>query len=220
MRILKLGDYIDLEGNRGMKEIKEPDYPELPEYPQGGPVAGEARWACYKAQMEHYQYQREAWKDAKKQFDKLDERHSELLSLLLQSIGEEVGLEKALEDASSPSKLVKKVKQLLQINDISTKREIECKWQQTLNQDLRKVSLDAWRDEVIKATRALKLWKSHFVEDCFPHTLAAENLTRYHPVGAQRAYTIIADATDAAKTPDFEKFMRDVTAFAAKIGGQ
>ena len=74
----------------------------------------------------------------KKQFDKLDERHSELLSLLLQSIGEEVGLEKASEDASSPLQLVKKVKQLLRINDISTKRDIERKWHQTLNQDLRK----------------------------------------------------------------------------------
>ena len=78
--------------------------------------------------MEHYQHQREAWKDAKKQFDKLDKRHSELLSLLLQSIGEEVELEKASEDASSPLQLVKKVKQLLRINNISTKRDIERKW--------------------------------------------------------------------------------------------
>ena len=132
----------------------------------------------------------------------------ELPSLLLQCTGEGVGLEKVSEDASSPLKLVKKVKQRLRINDISTKRDVERKWHQTMNQGLRKVSLDAWT-----------LWKSHFVEDSLPHTLAAENLTRHHPVGAQGAYTLIADATNARKTPDVEKFTRGVKAFAAKIGG-
>ena len=43
VRILKLGDYVDLDGKKGTKDIKEPDRLELPEYPQGGPAAGEAR---------------------------------------------------------------------------------------------------------------------------------------------------------------------------------
>ena len=35
VKLLKLEEYVDLEGTKETKDITEPDEPEIPEYPEG-----------------------------------------------------------------------------------------------------------------------------------------------------------------------------------------
>ena len=47
----------------------------------------------------------------------------------------------------------------------------------------------------------------------------AENLSRYHPAGGQRAYAIVDDTMETGRVPDFEAFMLKITDFINKVEG-
>ena len=218
VKLLKLEEYVDLEGTKETKDITEPDEPEIPEYPEGENVT-QAQWEAYDRLMVRYQVEQRSYDRKKQQHDRLEEKHAELLSVLQQSISDDVGLEKASAAADQPTTLVSKVKDLLRIEDNRTVRIFEEKWQQVLHRDLKKVSLETWKDEVVRSTRALKAWKSLLVEDWRPHILVAENLARYHSAGGQRAYAIIDDTMETGQVPDFEAFMLKITDFVTKVRG-
>ena len=218
VKLLELEEYVDLEGTKETKDITEPDEPEIPEYPEGENVP-QTRWETYDRLMIRYQVEQRSYDRKKHQFDKLKEKHKELLSALQQSISDEVGLEKSSTAASQPTTLVMKVKELLRIDDERTIQGFEEKWQQALERDLKKVSLEAWRDEVIRSTKAMRAWKSPLAEKWRPHILVVKNLARYYPAGAQRAQAVIDDSIKAGTAPDFELFVIEITDFIAKVGG-
>lgn len=108
VKLLKLEEYVDLEGTKETKDITEPDEPEIPEYPEGENVT-QAQWEAYDRLVVRYQVEQRSYDRKKQQFDKLEEKHTELLSVLQQSISDDVGFEKSSVEADQPTTLVAKV---------------------------------------------------------------------------------------------------------------
>jgi multidrug resistance efflux pump len=148
VKLLELEDYVSLEGKGETRDITKPEELETPQFPEGEDVT-QAQWDRYDRLMQRHLIDRDTFKERKRSYEKHKERHRDLISILQQSISDDVSLVKSSEAAEQPTTLVAKVKELLLIDDKRTIRNFEAQWLKVLNRDLKKVGLEAWKDEVI-----------------------------------------------------------------------
>ncbi|MBE3047272.1 hypothetical protein IMZ48_33080, partial [Candidatus Bathyarchaeota archaeon] len=213
--LLQLGDYVNCDGKEPKRQLQEPKAPEIPTPPEE--AGGEAAIALFRARMDAYLAQeRRHTKDYKSYTRTRDELY-DLLTAMQASVKKEVGLERDSADAQDATLLITKVRSLLRIDDPNTRIDIEDQWTRTINVNLSKTSLTAWRDEVIMMARSLKRWDSKEVAEYNPHREVIRALKKRYVHGASEAQSILSRAIKAREVPDFEPFFRDVIAHTLSI---